>query len=209
MLPLQVYHSAIVFAPEQSVVRRTFQAQFPIWIALPPKVELDWDACIQTLEGHANPVNSVAFSHDSKTLASASYDSTIKLWDVATGACTATLKGHTDSVTSLAFDTTGSSLYTNAGTFTLNNLSLSATTSTATPAPEISKEMPNPVPQQVNRRGIGLSEDNAWVTWDSHKVLWLPPTYRPGTSVTTTSRVAIGCPSGRVLLLTFSFSHDF
>ena len=38
-----------------------------------------------TLKGHMNSVKSVAFSPDSKTLASGSQDETIKLWDVATG----------------------------------------------------------------------------------------------------------------------------
>jgi WD40 repeat protein len=171
-----------------------------------------WDAatgaCTATLEGHTNLVNSVAFSYDSKTLASASYDNTIRLWDASTGACTATLKGHSGPVSSVAFDTTGSSSFTNVGTFTLNNLSLSPTASTATPALEVSNARPGSLPQHVNRWGIGLSEDNAWVTWGSRKVLWLPPTYRPGVSDTTASKVAIGCPSGRVVLLAFSFSHD-
>ncbi|KAH6636889.1 hypothetical protein F5144DRAFT_199344 [Chaetomium tenue] len=101
--PLQVYYSAIVFAPTQSVVRKTFEDQFPAWLALPPKLNLDWDACIQTLEGHRRSVYSVAFSHDSKTLASASDDNTVKVWDAATGTCTATLKGHSSSVASVAF----------------------------------------------------------------------------------------------------------
>ncbi len=35
--------------------------------------------------GHSSTINSVAFSHDGKTLASGSVDNTIKLWDVATG----------------------------------------------------------------------------------------------------------------------------
>ena len=45
--------------------------------------------------GHTKLVYSVVFSPDGKTLASGSWDKTIKLWDVATGKERATLKGHT------------------------------------------------------------------------------------------------------------------
>jgi len=38
-----------------------------------------------TLKGHTHWVASVAFSPDGRTLASGSWDQTIKLWDVAPG----------------------------------------------------------------------------------------------------------------------------
>lgn len=57
----------------------------------------------QALTGHQGRVNSVAFSHDSQLVASASSDSTIKLWDMKTSKCRGTLVGHTGGVESVIF----------------------------------------------------------------------------------------------------------
>ncbi|MDF5736871.1 MULTISPECIES: serine/threonine-protein kinase [unclassified Nostoc] len=58
---------------------------------------------IRTLIGHANWVNSVAFSPDGKFLVSGSADCTIKLWQVHTGIEIKTITGHSDSVSSVAY----------------------------------------------------------------------------------------------------------
>ncbi|MEH2387943.1 MAG: serine/threonine-protein kinase [Nostoc sp.] len=58
---------------------------------------------IRTLIGHANWVNSVAFSPDGKFLASGSADCTIKMWQVHTGIEIQTITGHSDSVSSVAY----------------------------------------------------------------------------------------------------------
>ncbi|KAK4207263.1 heterokaryon incompatibility protein-domain-containing protein [Rhypophila decipiens] len=47
-------------------------AEEPGWICTKPAVEGDWNACLQTLEGHSGWVQSVAFSPDGQRLASGS-----------------------------------------------------------------------------------------------------------------------------------------
>jgi len=53
-------------------------------------------------------VSSIAFSPDSRWLASGSWDKTIKIWDVQTGREVRTLEGHTHHVYTVAFDSRGS-----------------------------------------------------------------------------------------------------
>jgi WD40 repeat protein len=66
-------------------------------------VQAEWGRALQTLEGHSEWVNSVAFSPDCKQVVSGSRDRTVRLWDVVTGAGLQTLEGHLDSVNSVAF----------------------------------------------------------------------------------------------------------
>ncbi|OJJ78054.1 hypothetical protein ASPBRDRAFT_37273 [Aspergillus brasiliensis CBS 101740] len=58
---------------------------------------------LSTLTEHSSSVNSVAFSPDGSILASASSDTTIRLWKVATGELYSTLSGHSAAIHSVAF----------------------------------------------------------------------------------------------------------
>ena len=59
-------------------------------------------------------VSSVAFSPDSKVLASASYDDTIQLWDTQTHEPLKTLWGHQDNVLCVAYAPNGELLASGA-----------------------------------------------------------------------------------------------
>ncbi|MGH7163031.1 MAG: protein kinase domain-containing protein, partial [Planctomycetota bacterium] len=62
------------------------------------------------LAGHEGAVHALAFDAAGATLASASFDHTVRLWAAGTGESLAVLRGHTDPVTSLAFTPDGTRL---------------------------------------------------------------------------------------------------
>lgn len=132
---------------------------------------------MQTLEGHSSSVWSVAFSRDCRQIALGSGDETIKVWDCESGVCTQTLEGHDDWAGS-----------------------------------ENNKHAFEP------RYGYryGLSMDQRWTYQHNQNILWLLPDYRPSSSAVLCcyshisimsdrclfeSAVALGCPSGRVIVL--------
>jgi WD40 repeat protein len=182
--PLQTYISALLFSPTGSLVRQQFQHEEPKGITVSPAMSDSWSACLQTLEGHSSQVTSVAFSHDSARLASASWDNTVKIWDARSGACLQTLQisKHLENV---SFDSTGSFLHTAIGTIALQ----SAEGSSMTDVTE--SEQPLNV-------AISLSPDSIWIKHNSENLLWVPSEYRPSRSSVSETTIGASNGSGRV-----------
>ena len=62
---------------------------------------------VALLTGHTDWVSGVVYSPDGLTIASWSYDTTVRLWDAVTDEHKATLTGHTLDITSVVFSPDG------------------------------------------------------------------------------------------------------
>jgi transcriptional regulator with XRE-family HTH domain len=70
---------------------------------------------LTALIGRPPPITAMAFSHDGKTLVTASYDGTVRLWDLATHQPLGRLPGHIDVGNAVAFSPDGKTLATGEG----------------------------------------------------------------------------------------------
>ncbi|RYC57075.1 hypothetical protein CHU98_g9123 [Xylaria longipes] len=108
--PLQIYSSALVFAPKESIVRRVYRNEIPKYISPLPQTESRWSACLHTLEGHQGGVRDVAFSPDGTLIASASSDGTIQLCLISTGSCKQVIQQPDAKFLSVTFSPDGARL---------------------------------------------------------------------------------------------------
>jgi WD40 repeat protein len=182
--------------------------------------------------GHSGWVYSVAFSHDSARLASASADETVKIWDPSSGECLQTLEGHSGWVNSVAFShdsarlasasadetvkiwdpSSGKCLQTLDVGKILYNISFDTTGSClhtnigtiAVDASSASNTTPSVTdPQKPRYQGGALSSDGAWITYNSENLVWLPSEYRPSCSAVSGKTIGIGVESGKVWMCNF------
>ncbi|KAJ5313615.1 uncharacterized protein N7443_000499 [Penicillium atrosanguineum] len=163
----------------------------------------------QIFEGHTNWVTTVIFSPDGQWLASGpgprstnargttlwlhdpargalvsgSWDRTVRLWNVTTGALQQTfcIEGR---VTALEFSSDCSYLVTNLGRLNFQSA------------------YDNHVQDKVPEMNICVQDDE-WIILQGKRVLWLPPAYRPVCSAVTGSTIALGHASGGVSFLSF------
>ncbi|EMD84659.1 hypothetical protein COCHEDRAFT_1167455 [Bipolaris maydis C5] len=105
--PLQIYSSALLFSPESSLVRKVFIREVPQAVKVISGRDAEWDACRSVLESHSASVRAVVFSPDGQLVASASWDSIVRVWETATGHCRSVLEGHSREVNAVVFSPDG------------------------------------------------------------------------------------------------------
>jgi WD40 repeat protein len=172
--------------------------------------------CLQTLEGHSYWVTSVAFSHDSARLASASGDRTVKIWDAHSGACLQTLKGHGGPVSSVAFSHDSARLasasygstvkiwdaHSGVCLQTLEGYSsIASSVNLVSILVSLHPDKTAIEPQQPVSQGAAISLNCTWVSNNAQDMVWLPTEYRPdgpACSAVSGRCVGIGTGSGKV-----------
>ena len=90
--PLQIYFSALVFAPSISQIRNRFSHMPMQWMTKLPTIRSHWSSLQQTIECNPDSVLRIASSPDGSVLASTSGHK-VRLWDPSSGQCLNTLEG--------------------------------------------------------------------------------------------------------------------
>ncbi|TMK50365.1 MAG: c-type cytochrome [Alphaproteobacteria bacterium] len=94
--------NAVSFLPDGRMATAGADARIAIWTAGRQQPD-------EVFEGHRGPIVSLAVSSDGSTLASASWDSTVRLWPLGSGS-KRVLEGHSQNVNGVAFTPDGKSL---------------------------------------------------------------------------------------------------
>lgn len=153
----------------------------------------DWSRWT-VIKGHRDTLYSARLNPAGDLLATASYDRTVRLWDIATGAEKMVLTGHNDAIYGLAFDPAGRILASASGDRTVKLWDVTTGERLETFS-QPSKEQYTVVASPDGRLFAGGGADNRIRVWE------VSPTAKEGTNPIRYARFA---HEGPILKLAFS-----
>jgi WD40 repeat protein len=122
-------------------------------------------ALVRNLVGHAGRVTACAVTRDGRRMISASWDHTLKVWDLATGRAEATLEGHADRVTACVVTPDGRRVVSASWDRTLKVWDLTTERAEVTLASHASGVIACAVTPD-GRRVVSASADKTLKVWD-------------------------------------------
>ncbi|KAK6815870.1 hypothetical protein RU639_009205 [Aspergillus parasiticus] len=89
--PLQIYASSLLFAPQESIIRREFREEIPAWITQKPGAHQYWSPLLHTIpKPRDEGIRRLKFSPDGRLMVVVSsyiYSYFCRLWDTSTWVC--------------------------------------------------------------------------------------------------------------------------
>jgi WD40 repeat protein len=172
---------------------------------LHPALHPPGTALLRTLEGHSEPVTSVAVTPDSKWVVSASWDHTLKVWDLVIGRALRTLEGHSADVSGVVVTPDGQHAVSASGDKTLKVWDL-ATGRELRTLEGHSKSVLGVAVTPDGRRAVSASADKTLKIWDLEtgcalRTLKGHSQYVSGVAVTPDGRRAVSASYDNTLKL--------
>src|SRR5262249_43033768 len=98
-----------VTSPDGRLIAKFYDSDVPHAVRV---IDAASGRILYTLVGHLSSVPCIAFSPDSRRIATVCHDRTVKIWDSGTGQEVLTFRGHSGGITCVAFSPDGHRLVT-------------------------------------------------------------------------------------------------
>ncbi|KAK0611752.1 hypothetical protein B0T14DRAFT_571616 [Immersiella caudata] len=187
----------VAFAPKSDLIAVSSGGEVATWVLSGRR----WKQDQTVTDTGSGTITSLCFSSDGTHLVGSTENESI-IWYVSSGDLLGSVDGLGPGINVVGFNAYSPFIQTSLGLFVTNDAGVDS---------ELRWGGTFDL-RKLRHQGFGLDADMSWITWGSHRVLWLPPEYRPNSMAVLpveksrhmeSSLIALGCRSGRVVFLRF------